>query len=240
MMKKTTLSILFGLCGTTGLHAASNDVPWHPGVGRLPTCESVSVERTCRIAVPNGDFEGPEDDGVYTHGYEPLKFWRWPHSVAEHISPWVYLDHAGTGYALAEAADDIVLKSVGDAITQSIALPPVRGTVGYTVHAHVGAWSGTNDVRMELTLFDADRAVASANRTVQLRSPSSTASRELVGWVEAPVGIMATDLRISLAVQAGWGATSIDDVFIVRAQPDAYVPELQPDPAASRIRRWSP
>ena len=211
-------------------------IPGHPGLHRLPACERAGVEQPCHVTVPNGRFDGPPDDYRYSHGYQPYLFWQWPHSVADHIAPWTYIDYAGTGYPQQDAEDAFHLKSAGDVVIQTVSLPVQGrgGAAGYTVHAHVGSWSGHVDVRMELTLLEGDKVIATANRTLQMRTPSYSASRELTAWIGSPGTNHPTALRVSIATQSGWGATTIDDVFILRAPPDTFVPELQFRPGDAR------
>lgn len=217
---------------------AKAEVPRHPLLGRLAACANAKAAQPCRVAVPNGLFDGPADDDRYTHGYQPQYFWRWPHTMAEHITPWLYLDRCGTGYAQADADATFALKCPGDAVVQTLSLLPVADgvEVGYTAHAHVGAWSGYTDVRMDVELIENGQVIAASNAIVQIRTPYRTPTAELAAWIDVPEGARPEAMRISIASLNGWGQAPVGDVFVVRATPDRYMPELQPQPI--EVSRW--
>lgn len=230
----TCVAILFA----GGLSVAKADMPRHPGFDRLPDCASAASARPCRVAVANGHFDGPPDDDRYTHGYQPQYFWRWPHTMAEHIVPWLYLDRCGTGYAQTDADAAFALKCPGDAVVQTLALPPVTNDtrLGYAAHAHVGSWSGHMDVRIDVELIEKGQVIAASNATVQMRAPYRAPVSELSTWVDVPEGGRPESMRLSITSLNGWGQTPVDDVFVVRASPDVYIPELQPRPIPAS--RW--
>lgn len=237
-MKRSPACAFLVVAMSAGLGQAKADIPRHPGIDELTSCTLAPAARPCRIAVSNHQFDGPSDDYRYTHGYQPQYFWQWPHSMAEHIVPWIYLDRCGTGYAMADADADFVLKCPGDAVTQTISLPPVPdgASIGYTAHAHVGSWSGYMDVRMDVELLENGQVIATSNAIVQIRTPYRSPLSELSSWIDVPEGRRPEAMRLSITASNGWGQAPLDDIFVVRAHPDSYVPQLQPQPI--KASRW--
>ncbi|KAG9611474.1 hypothetical protein KCV01_g2508, partial [Aureobasidium melanogenum] len=237
ILNLSRISVSMTVLLASGLSVAKADMPRHPDLGKLAACTSTAPAQPCRVAVANAHFAGPPDD-QHTHGYQPQYFWRWPHAMAEHIVPWLYLDRCGTGYAQADADAAFVLKCPGDGIVQTLALLPVLDDVrlGYVAHAHVGTWSGHMDVRMDVELVEKGQVIALANATVQMRTPYRAPVSELSAWIDVPEGARPDAMRLSITSLGGWGQSPVDDVFVVRTSPDNYVPELQPQPIQSS--RW--
>ncbi|UPG95621.1 hypothetical protein [Luteibacter aegosomatissinici] len=203
-------------------------IPGHAPFGGLPECRHATWKDACLISVPNGDFGGPEGDS-HSHGYSFPSFAP-PHSVAEHITPWRYIDPGRRGGGQAQAGEQFVLLQSGDGVEQRVTLPSTGSgePVVYGVHAHVGTWTGSTRVRMDVALRSGDKVVAQANRAVQVAQVTDDPRSELMAWIEAPRGQDMSAMDIRITAEDGLGRTPVADVVIVRATPDDPLPEVTP------------
>jgi hypothetical protein len=224
----TTGLFIAGLATMAPSMAAA--IPGHPDVARIGYCEA-SARVICRIDVPNGDFSGGPDD-TYSHaGFFPA--FGTTHRVADHIAPWRYVDGSGFGYADETAtAEPFTLRMPGDGVEQTITLPAVDAapgiTLAYTIHAHVGSFTGQSGTRIDATLMEKGEAIASANVRIEQRDTRGAAVSELVAHVTVPEGHHPDALSIRFTSEPGHGRVPLTDVFVVRAPEDAYIAAMRP------------